>query len=67
MEARLPQEKLSKICGALESMIGKSKVTLRDLQSLLGLLNLPQQWYARAGLFYEIIRSGTRYTEAPSP
>ena len=51
MEARLPQEKLSKICGALESMIGKSKVTLRDLQSLLGLLNLPQQWYARAGLF----------------
>ena len=39
MEARLPQEKLSKICGALESMIGKSKVTLRDLQSLLGLLN----------------------------
>ncbi|XP_069108938.1 uncharacterized protein [Argopecten irradians] len=39
MEARLPREKLDKIGNLLASFIRKKKVTLRELQSLIGLLN----------------------------
>ena len=38
-EARLPEDKLQKCCLLLESFYKRRKVTLRELQSLLGLLN----------------------------
>lgn len=39
MSARLPQEKVEKINCALASMSKRKRVTLKELQSLLGLLN----------------------------
>ena len=39
MEARLPQDKLDKAIGLLTQFYHKRKTTLRDLQSLIGLLN----------------------------
>ena len=39
MEARLPQDKLAKGRALLEEFLTKEKVTLRDLQSLIGVLN----------------------------
>ena len=39
MEARLPQDKLDKCIGLITEMIRKKSVRLRELQSLLGLLN----------------------------
>lgn len=39
MQARLPQDKLIKLQSQLASMAKRRKVTLKDLQSLLGLLN----------------------------
>lgn len=38
MEFRLPQEKLFRICGEITRMLSVKKVTLRELQSLLGML-----------------------------
>lgn len=38
-EARLPQEKVEKSLSAIRSMFSRKKVTLKELQSLLGLLN----------------------------
>ena len=40
MEARLPEEKLAKGRRLLEEFLTRQKVTLRDLQSLIGVLNL---------------------------
>lgn len=39
MVARLPEEKIEKIVGLLGEFKVKKKVTLRELQSLIGLLN----------------------------
>jgi len=39
MVARLPEDKLDKVRSLLSAMANKRKVTLRELQSLLGLLN----------------------------
>lgn len=39
MESRLPAEKISKLTGLLQTFSRRRKVTLRELQSLLGLLN----------------------------
>lgn len=39
MEARLPQDKLSKLRSLLLYHTGRRKITLKDLQSLIGLLN----------------------------
>ena len=39
MEARLPADKVSKSLSAVKDMLGRKKATLKDLQSLLGLLN----------------------------
>ena len=39
MEARLPQEKLDRSRSAVTAMLGRNKTTLKELQSLLGLLN----------------------------
>ena len=39
MEVRLPLDKIGKIRQALDVTRHKGKVTLRDLQSLIGLLN----------------------------
>ena len=39
MVARLPEDKLDKVRSLLSAMVNKRKVTLRELQSLLGLLN----------------------------
>ena len=39
MEARLPQDKLAKGRALLEEFLTKEKVTLRELQSLIGVLN----------------------------
>ena len=39
MEARLPQDKLAKGRALLGEFLSKEKVTLRDLQSLIGVLN----------------------------
>ena len=39
MEARLPQDKVEKSRLAVTNMMGRKKTTLRELQSLLGLLN----------------------------
>lgn len=39
METRLPLEKITKIRSMLETFLLRKKVTLRELQSLLGLLN----------------------------
>ena len=38
-EARLPQEKVRKCLLAIRSLLGRKKVTLKELQSLIGLLN----------------------------
>ena len=38
-EARLPQEKVGKCLLAIYSLLGRKKVTLKELQSLIGLLN----------------------------
>lgn len=38
-EARLPREKIVKCLTAIENCIGRKKITLRDLQSVIGLLN----------------------------
>ena len=38
-EARLPQEKVEKCLLAIHSLLGRKKVTLKELQSLIGLLN----------------------------
>ena len=38
-EARLPSDKLRKCGGAIKALVGKSRVTLRELQSIIGLLN----------------------------
>ena len=39
LECRLPQDKIDKVKNALHSASKKKKITLRDLQSLIGLLN----------------------------
>lgn len=39
MEARLPSDKVKKILAALESFRARKRVTLREMQSLIGLLN----------------------------
>ena len=39
MEARLPVDKLTKCRALLRSFMGKDKVTLRELQSLVGVLS----------------------------
>ena len=39
MEARLPEEKLAKCCSLIREFLTKKKVTLTELQSLIGLLN----------------------------
>ncbi|XP_033739602.1 uncharacterized protein LOC117326910 isoform X1 [Pecten maximus] len=39
MEARLPQEKVEKVKALLSSFSSRKKVTLKELQSLIGLLN----------------------------
>jgi len=39
MEARLPQDKLDKCRAHIQNFLGRSKVTLRELQSLVGTLN----------------------------
>ena len=39
MDARLPEDKLEKAKTLLEEFQRKQKVTLRDLQSLIGILN----------------------------
>ena len=39
MVARLPQDKIEKICSLLMTYKSKRKISLKDLQSLLGLLN----------------------------
>jgi len=39
LECRLPQDKIDKVHRALQSAYHKKKMTLRDLQSLIGLLN----------------------------
>lgn len=39
MEARLPSDKIKKIFASLESFRARKRVTLRELQSLIGLLN----------------------------
>ena len=39
MEARLPQEKLEKLRSSLEAFSRRKNVTLKELQSLIGLLN----------------------------
>ena len=39
MEARLPRDKVQKSISAVSQMLGKKKTTLKELQSLLGLLN----------------------------
>lgn len=39
MECRLPQEKVEKIKNKLKEFQGKSKTSLREIQSLVGLLN----------------------------
>lgn len=39
LEARLPLEKVSKILGAIRSMLPRKRVKLKELQSLIGLLN----------------------------
>ena len=38
-EARLPQEKVVKCIESVEKALGRNKITLRDLQSLIGSLN----------------------------
>ena len=39
MDARLPSDKLSKCIELIEAFLKRKKVTLRELQSLIGLLN----------------------------
>lgn len=39
LEARLPQDKIVKCLTAIQSALSRRKITLRDLQSLIGLLN----------------------------
>lgn len=39
MEARLPQDKLTKLKALLDFHNNKRKITLKELQSLIGLLN----------------------------
>jgi len=39
LEARLPQDKIDKCTSLIESFLPRSKVTLRELQSLIGVLN----------------------------
>jgi hypothetical protein len=39
MEARLPSDTIKKILAALESFRARKRVTLREMQSLIGLLN----------------------------
>lgn len=52
MEARLPNEKLAKLRSLLNTYKGKRKIKLKELQSLLGLLNFCCQvvWPGRAFL-----------------
>jgi hypothetical protein len=42
-EARLPQDKLDKCINSVQAALSKSKLTLRQLQSLIGLLNFACQ------------------------
>lgn len=39
MEARLPQDKINKCLGVLSSFLRRKKVTLKEIQTLIGLLN----------------------------
>jgi hypothetical protein len=39
LKCRLPQDKIDKVNSALQSAYHRKKMTLRDLQSLIGLLN----------------------------
>ncbi|CAJ0966601.1 unnamed protein product [Ranitomeya imitator] len=39
METVLPEEKIDKLHSSLENLLAKDKITLKELQSLLGLLN----------------------------
>lgn len=39
MEARLPPDKLSKARSKIQDALGKAKITLKELQSIIGLLN----------------------------
>ena len=38
-EARLPREKIQKCLSAIDDTVSRKKVTLKDLQSLIGFLN----------------------------
>lgn len=51
MECRLPNEKVEKIREKLQYFVKKKKVTLTELRSLLGLLNLPHLLFALEELF----------------
>ena len=39
MEARLPEDKLEKCCSQLTGFLSRKSVSLKELQSLMGLLN----------------------------
>lgn len=39
MEARLPAEKIDKCLGLLSNFLRRKKVTLKEIQTLIGLLN----------------------------
>jgi hypothetical protein len=43
MEMRLPQDKIIELTNRLKTCLDAKKVSLRDLQSLLGLLNFACQ------------------------
>ena len=51
MEARLPLDNVLKIKNCLSEMRVRRKVTLRELQSLIGLLNLPVVSFSHVELF----------------
>ena len=49
MEMRLPQDKIIELTNRLKICLDAKKVSLRDLQSLLGLLNLHAKLLPRVG------------------
>ena len=67
MEARLPDDKLAKCRQLLTVFLARRSVCLKELQSLIGLLNFTvSRRCTRSGVFASLNRSYERRSQAPS-
>lgn len=67
LEARLPRDKLQKCVEFIREFLRRKKVTLRKIQSLVGLLNFACSVICPKGIFASTNRSHPRRPSLSSP